>query len=292
MLQAASSTGPSASEGSGHDDGSTSAADTTAGDVDGEDFGDETDSETDDSGDPKAELCEIDLYGASMDGQLLLIDVDQGFALPREAVASRAIATHPKTGDIYLAAFNSPGQLLTFGPMTFNPLPGSVMVPDIPPPPVYARAAFVGNILLVGSDAGPFFQFDPNAQGGMPGPMGIVGAGGDFVLGNDGPPGELWIFNEVGQYQLLPPPMPPPPAPPPPPPPQPLPPPYDAESVTGAAVDRFGRLWLSLAGDGDATLVHLERRGGGWITGDQIMLDIPVDDLAPVVVPPGGCTWN
>ena len=259
-------------------------ADETADDGAQAETGSESESE---SGPPIPENCAADLYGASWEEQIWLLDVDSGTAIGvglKDLPPSDAIATHPN-GTIYVSDRVNPSRVFNFEPIAF--LPGDVVtVPTQMLPMYYARATFVGGDIVLGPEgSGPFHIFDPVDPFPMvaSGPTGFFGTVGDMI---PAPPGvgtdALWVFDDLGDVHTIPldGSMPPPP--------QAiidLPDP----AITGAARDRDGRVWISAIAGSDTWLYRLGMQGPPTVVESVRFENAVVHDLAPIFTLPGGC---
>ncbi|MCA9653781.1 MAG: hypothetical protein H6712_14055 [Myxococcales bacterium] len=236
--------------------------------------------------------CGADLYAINEVGDLYLLDLDSGVVSrelsDNQLVESWAIGTHPGSGMIYISPINNPMTLRTVDPVTFDVALQGIPVAEPQIAPV-GRAGFdaSGMVWLGTFDTSLFVPVDPGQGTGGP-RIFDSGTGGDmaFVAAE-----LVLVVSEAGDGYLL-----------------------DLSDnsrdevpitglpgeITGLAFDADDRLWASTrkgtllrilvdwtgstpAFTVDATQVHELRT-------DDEPSGIPIDDLAPVVVPPEGCS--
>ncbi len=239
------------------------------------------------SGMPDPMACNADFYGINAAGDLYLLDVLQGeyrqVALERP-LQSQAIATGPD-GLLYISDLMNGSRLWRVEPMSFQ-LGADV---DLPPgQPVFRRAMFVGNTLLLGPDQGIYIAVEgPDGLDGpvavVPGPPHTAGNGGDGIHIQGMGPDSVGTFDMQGRIAFtmlgggdpasampvagL-----------------------QEQPITGAAFDREGRPWVSLE-SANTRMVRLAFQEGTLVATNQSFTfeGFRIDDLAPIRVLPEGC---
>jgi hypothetical protein len=233
-----------------------------------------------DEGPPVSELCLVDLYGISEAGVLYLIDVDEGTAVPLPAdpeLGSWAIASDPADGTLYINPLAEPSLVRVVEPVTFTVL--STLTIAGAGAEEMARAGFDpdGGLWFGTFDTNQFFRLQPAEGTSDERSVVGIGAGGDLVFLDSNRAlvpsllGDLSMVDFSTEVVSLVPVM-------------------DLPTgllLTGLARDVQGRLWV---GSEDGQLLHIGFRGpepDGAYADQPIDLGVTVNDLAPMVEPPG-----
>jgi hypothetical protein len=231
---------------------------------------------------PSPELCRADLYGINDNGELHLIDVDEGTTAPlppRVELRSWAIATD-STGKLYIDQLEQPSAVMVLAPVTFE-IQDMLMIPGKMLPMMARAGVDPEGMVWVGShDTNRFFRLSPvDGTSTEYMPLGI-GAGGDMVfldpdralvpslqgdlsLVDFSQPREISVAS-VPVEGLM-----------------------EGTLLTGIAHDPAGKLWLGVA-DGQLLRVGFTGRElDGAHVDETITLGVTLNDLATVVEPPG-----
>jgi hypothetical protein len=228
-------------------------------------------------------LCDFDLVAINDLGELYALDPDAEAAellLVDPRLASWALATDPATGVLYVNEQSAPGTVWRVDP--FAPaIEDEPLAVDVAELDNLARATIhptTGHLWL-GTDDTHRFLWLPLTGGSILGDHTVdsFAWGGDMVFldercavvpaldgalyhvcfpGPPGPPPTLTVDMPPGAQ------------------------------FTGVAIDGQDRMWLSTA-DPVRTLIHIEREGNQWAAATTVFFEMPMNDLATLVDPPG-----
>lgn len=231
------------------------------------------------------ELCEFDLFAINELGDLYALDPDAEAALlllsdPR--IASWALATDSATGMLYASELAAPNTVWRVDPFgaAIEDEPLAIEAMELINPMARATVHPLSGELWLGTDqTHRFLSLHPTD--GTPltdDTLGSFAWGGDMVFLEDGcavvPALDGWFYQACFPSPKG----------------RPLPPPPLVQILgaqfTGVAIDEADRMWLSTA-DPANTLILVERDGGQWTATTTISYDMIMNDLAPLIAPPG-----
>lgn len=239
------------------------------------------------SGDPPPviDLCPLDVYAINELGELYGLDADSGgeqvLMLEDVRLRSWAIATDPSTGLLYVNERASPTTMWRVDPFAVVIDGERLEVEAEMGLEEVARATFRGDgELWIGTDQSHRFVWLPPTGGSIGGDHTLqpFPRGGDMVFLEEDPCAVVPTLDGTLYRVCFPDPGVPPPE-------------IAVEELlgvqfNGAAVDAQGRLWLSNANP-TAQLIELDPSQDPWTVVQTVDFGIIMNDLAPVVHPPG-----
>lgn len=263
--------------------GTSSATITTEGAGEATETSDTTGAPTEDLPPRRTELCGFGLFAINELGELHALDPTTGTSmllLTDRRLASWALATDPATGMLYVSELAAPSTVWRVDPFSLAIEAEPIVVEAMDLDSV-ARATFDGEgHLWLGTEDTNRFLWLPPTGGRLVGDDTLESfpRGGDMVFVETGCAivptldGTLFdvCFPSLGEP----------------------PPPVDVlelplgSKFTGIAIDASGRMWLG-AVDPVYSVIPIDRSQVPWTAEVAVEYDMLMNDLAPVVEPPG-----